>query len=48
MKQEMHFTEELGRETQSGNEICPVYLILYKKKNLHQSVLQKCWISNGL
>ena len=32
MKQEMHFTEELGRETQSGNEICPVYLILKKKK----------------
>ena len=26
-KQEIHFTEELGKETQSVNEIWPVYVI---------------------
>ena len=28
MKHETHFIEQLGKETQSGNEIWPVYVIL--------------------
>ena len=35
MKYEIHFTEELGNETRSGNKIWPVYVlqkkIFYKK-----------------
>ena len=36
MKHEIHFTEELGYETHSGNKIWPVYVLqkttFYKKK----------------
>ena len=32
MKQEIHFTEWLGKEAQFGNEIWPVHVILQKKK----------------
>ena len=42
IKQEIHFTEYLGKETQSVNETWPVYVTLPKKK-FHQKVLQKMW-----
>ena len=32
MKQEIQFTEYLGKEIQSVNEIWPVYVILQKEK----------------
>ena len=32
MKQEMHFTEYLGKQTHSVNDIWPVCIILQKKK----------------
>ena len=32
MKQEIHFTKYLGKQTQSVNEIWLVYVILQKKK----------------
>ena len=34
------FTEQLGKKTQSVNEIWPVYVILQKKK-FYQKTLQK-------
>ena len=36
MKQEIHFTEYLGKQTQSVNDIWPVYIILQKKKILQK------------
>ena len=33
IKQEINFTESLGQETQSGDEIWPVYVILQRKQN---------------
>ena len=36
VKQEIHFTEYLGKQTKSVNDIWPVYVILQKKKILQK------------
>ena len=40
IKQEINFTESLGQETQSVNEIWPIYVILQRKYN-YKIFLQK-------
>ena len=36
IKQEIHFTEYLGKQAKSVNDIWPVYVILQKKKILQK------------
>ena len=45
MKQEADLTEQLGKQTQSGNETWPVYVI-WQKKKFYQKNLWKMWPKN--
>ena len=40
MKQEIHFARQHGKQTQSGNEIWPVYVIL-ENKNFIKTLYKK-------
>ena len=42
MKHETHIIEKLGNETQSGNEIWPVYVILQNENFYQKSLLKMC------
>ena len=46
MKKEICFTELLGKQTQLGNQIWPVFVIL-KRNTFIKKILKKCVLETG-